>query len=60
VIFSIVEVIQDVALEVFRIIGIVVLRVVADNDVGTPHRVLDEADLRKSFHWMCNVRTWPP
>lgn len=52
-------VVEDVALEVLRVLWIVVLRVVADDDVGVGHRVLDEAHLRKTIHrvFICRARS---
>jgi len=47
------KVIEDVALEVFRIFRIVVVGVFAHDDIRIPHGVPDEARLRKSLHGVC-------
>ena len=44
------EVIQNVLLEPLDAVGIVVVRVVADDDVRPRYDVPQEPDLRESFH----------
>ena len=44
--------VEHVALEVLRVFRIVVVGVVADDDMGILHRVPDEADLGKAGHGM--------
>lgn len=46
------EMIEDIALEVLRVFGIVVVRVIANDDIRVLHGVLDETHLRESFHWV--------
>jgi len=53
------KVIEDVALEVFRIFRIVVVGVFAHDDIRIPHGVPDEARLRKSLHGVRVGRVGP-
>lgn len=44
--------VQDVAPEVLRVFRVVVIRIVANDDIRVLHGVFDVAHPRKPFHWV--------
>src|SRR5690606_40404622 len=50
------EVVENVALEILRIVRIIIVGVIANDDVRVVDGVLDETDLREAFHRMLVVR----
>ena len=51
-------VVENILEEVLRAFGVVVIGVIADNDIGIINEILDEPDLRETFHGVLVSGGW--